>query len=225
MRSQARQGGAVSARRRDAHGRPGRRELLPAAPRGLRPRAGRRPRRGGGADPRRGRGDRGEVEAILLTHTPLRPHRRRRAGGGGDRGAGLLPARSRCRCSPTSWPSSPGRASAPTRATTPTRPSPAARRSSSPGSRSTSSSPRATAPATSPTRSAARTAIFSGDVLFQGSVGRVDLPGGDWPTLIASIGTLLDTHPDETVVYPGHMGITTLGAERATNPFLASLAR
>ena len=68
-------------------------------------------------------------------------------------------------------------------------------------------------------------AIFSGDVLFQGSVGRVDLPGGDGPTLIASIGTLLDAHSDETVVHPGHMGITTLGAERASNPFLASLAR
>jgi glyoxylase-like metal-dependent hydrolase (beta-lactamase superfamily II) len=67
--------------------------------------------------------------------------------------------------------------------------------------------------------------IASGDVLFQGSVGRVDLPGGDGPTLIESIGTLLDTHPDETVVHPGHMGITTLGAERASNPFLASLAR
>ncbi len=68
-------------------------------------------------------------------------------------------------------------------------------------------------------------ALFSGDVLFQGSVGRVDLPGGDGPTLIRSIGALLDTHPDETVVHPGHMGITTLGAERASNPFLASLAR
>jgi hydroxyacylglutathione hydrolase len=67
--------------------------------------------------------------------------------------------------------------------------------------------------------------IFSGDVLFQGSVGRVDLPGGDGPTLIASIAGLLDTHPDETVVHPGHMGITTLGAERASNPFLTSLAR
>jgi glyoxylase-like metal-dependent hydrolase (beta-lactamase superfamily II) len=68
-------------------------------------------------------------------------------------------------------------------------------------------------------------ALFSGDVLFQGSVGRVDLPGGDWPTLLASIGTLLDGHPEETVVHPGHMGLTTLGAERATNPFLAELAR
>jgi hydroxyacylglutathione hydrolase len=68
-------------------------------------------------------------------------------------------------------------------------------------------------------------AIFSGDVLFQGSVGRVDLPGGDGPTLMRSIAALLDSHPDETAVYPGHMGITTLGAERATNPFLGSLAR
>jgi hydroxyacylglutathione hydrolase len=68
-------------------------------------------------------------------------------------------------------------------------------------------------------------AIFSGDVLFQGSVGRVDLPGGDGPTLMRSIRSLLDSHPDETTVYPGHMGITTLGAERATNPFLLELAR
>jgi glyoxylase-like metal-dependent hydrolase (beta-lactamase superfamily II) len=66
-------------------------------------------------------------------------------------------------------------------------------------------------------------AIFSGDVLFQGSVGRVDLPGGDGPTLIQSIRTLIDSHPPETAVYPGHMGITTLGAEQATNPFLTQL--
>ena len=67
--------------------------------------------------------------------------------------------------------------------------------------------------------------VFSGDVLFQGSVGRVDLPGGDWPTLLESIRSLVDTLPAETTVYPGHMGITTLGAERASNPFLAELAR
>jgi glyoxylase-like metal-dependent hydrolase (beta-lactamase superfamily II) len=67
-------------------------------------------------------------------------------------------------------------------------------------------------------------ALFSGDVLFQGSVGRVDLPGGDWPTLLASIETLMSTYPDETTVYPGHMGVTTLGRERATNPFLSELA-
>jgi len=67
--------------------------------------------------------------------------------------------------------------------------------------------------------------VFSGDVLFQSSVGRTDLPGGDWPTLLESIRTLIDSLPGETTVYPGHMGITTLGAERAGNPFLAELAR
>ena len=67
--------------------------------------------------------------------------------------------------------------------------------------------------------------LFSGDVLFQGSVGRTDLPGGDWPTLLESIRSLVDGFPAETTVYPGHMGITTLGAERASNPFLAELAR
>jgi hydroxyacylglutathione hydrolase len=67
-------------------------------------------------------------------------------------------------------------------------------------------------------------AIFSGDVLFQGSVGRVDLPGGDWATLLGSIRTLVEKHPPQTTVYPGHMGTTTLGAERAGNPFLAELA-
>jgi hydroxyacylglutathione hydrolase len=66
-------------------------------------------------------------------------------------------------------------------------------------------------------------ALFSGDVLFQGSVGRTDLPGGDAPTLLGSIGTLLERYPDETTVYPGHMGVTPLGAERATNPFLREL--
>jgi glyoxylase-like metal-dependent hydrolase (beta-lactamase superfamily II) len=66
-------------------------------------------------------------------------------------------------------------------------------------------------------------ALFSGDVLFQGSVGRTDLPGGDWPTLLRSIATLVDAYPDDTKVYPGHMGITSLGVERQTNPFLAEL--
>lgn len=63
-------------------------------------------------------------------------------------------------------------------------------------------------------------AMFSGDVLFQGSVGRTDLPGGDWPTLRASIETLIERYPGDTRVHPGHMGITTLATERATNPFL-----
>jgi glyoxylase-like metal-dependent hydrolase (beta-lactamase superfamily II) len=70
-----------------------------------------------------------------------------------------------------------------------------------------------------------RGALFSGDVLFKGSVGRTDLPGGDWETLLESIRKLVEAYPEETVVYPGHMGVTTLGAERATNPFLAELAR
>src|SRR3954465_2266326 len=67
-------------------------------------------------------------------------------------------------------------------------------------------------------------AIFSGDVLFEQSVGRTDLPGGDWPTLLESIGTLVDGLPPETTVSPGHRGVTSLGAERAHNPFLAELA-
>jgi hydroxyacylglutathione hydrolase len=67
--------------------------------------------------------------------------------------------------------------------------------------------------------------LFSGDVLFKGSIGRTDLPGGDAPTLLESIRTLVDGYPPETTVYPGHMGVTTLDAERATNPFLAELAR
>ena len=68
-------------------------------------------------------------------------------------------------------------------------------------------------------------ALFSGDVLFQGSVGRVDLPGGDWPTLLRSIAALLEEFDDDATVYPGHMGITTLGAERASNPFLRELSQ
>ncbi|MGZ5323855.1 MAG: MBL fold metallo-hydrolase [Solirubrobacterales bacterium] len=68
-------------------------------------------------------------------------------------------------------------------------------------------------------------AIFSGDVLFQGSVGRVDLPGGDGPTLMESLRNLVESLPPETRVHPGHMGLTTLGAERQSNPFLLDLAR
>jgi hydroxyacylglutathione hydrolase len=70
----------------------------------------------------------------------------------------------------------------------------------------------------------AERAVFSGDLLFQASVGRTDLPGGDWGTLMSSLGRLVDSLPEDTTVYPGHMGITSLGAERRTNPFLAELA-
>ena len=65
--------------------------------------------------------------------------------------------------------------------------------------------------------------LFSGDVLFAGSVGRTDFPGSDWDTLVGSIRMLVDTLPPETVVYPGHGPTTTLGAELARNPFLAEL--
>jgi hydroxyacylglutathione hydrolase len=65
--------------------------------------------------------------------------------------------------------------------------------------------------------------LFSGDVLFAGGVGRTDVPGGDWDTLVASIRTLVDRFPPETVVYPGHGPVTTLGAELSRNPFLAEL--
>ena len=68
-------------------------------------------------------------------------------------------------------------------------------------------------------------ALYSGDVLFRGSVGRTDLREGDWPTLQASIGSLLDEFPPETIVLSGHGDATTLGAERATNPFLEELRR
>jgi hydroxyacylglutathione hydrolase len=67
-------------------------------------------------------------------------------------------------------------------------------------------------------------AVFSGDVLFAGSIGRTDLPGGDHATLMQTLATLAETLPDETVVYPGHMQTTTIGRERASNPFLTALA-
>ncbi|WP_320671562.1 MBL fold metallo-hydrolase [Patulibacter defluvii] len=68
-------------------------------------------------------------------------------------------------------------------------------------------------------------ALFSGDVLFQGSIGRTDLPGADHATLLASIATLLERFDDATTVFPGHMGPTTLGRERQTNPFLLDLPK
>ena len=65
--------------------------------------------------------------------------------------------------------------------------------------------------------------LFAGDVLFAGSVGRYDLPGGDWETLLGSIRTLMERFPGDTVVYPGHGRPTTLARELQTNPFLAEL--
>jgi hydroxyacylglutathione hydrolase len=70
----------------------------------------------------------------------------------------------------------------------------------------------------------AERAVFSGDVLFQGSVGRTDLPGGDTATLMRTLAELIQRLPDDTTVYPGHMGVTTIGRERDTNPFLRELS-
>jgi len=64
-------------------------------------------------------------------------------------------------------------------------------------------------------------AVFTGDVLFQGSIGRTDLMGGDFDTLIRSIERELLPLPDDTIVYSGHGPETTIGRERRANPFLA----
>jgi len=71
----------------------------------------------------------------------------------------------------------------------------------------------------------ASSVLFSGDLLFAGSIGRTDLPGGDYPTILDSLSRVCLTLPDDTRVLPGHGPQTTIGAERATNPFLAGLAR
>ena len=67
--------------------------------------------------------------------------------------------------------------------------------------------------------------VFSGDVLFQGSIGRTDLPGGDLDTLLKSIERELLTLPDSTIVYSGHGPDTTIGRERRANPFLTGAHR
>lgn len=66
--------------------------------------------------------------------------------------------------------------------------------------------------------------LFSGDLLFAGSIGRTDLPGGDYPAILDSLARVCLPLPDETVVLSGHGPATTIGAERASNPFLAPLA-
>jgi hydroxyacylglutathione hydrolase len=66
--------------------------------------------------------------------------------------------------------------------------------------------------------------LFCGDLLFRGSVGRTDFPGGDFRQLIASISRLVSRYPRSTAVHPGHMGSTTLGEELRSNPFLEGLA-
>ena len=128
-----------------------------------------------------------EVEAILHHPLPLRPHRRRRAGGARRPGRRSTAPRSRCRCSPTSWPSSPGRASARSRATRPTRSSSGGETLELAGLELDVIFTPGHSPGHVTYSVRGEDAIFSGDVLFQGSVGRVDLPGGDGPTLLRSI--------------------------------------
>jgi len=65
--------------------------------------------------------------------------------------------------------------------------------------------------------------MFSGDLLFAGSIGRTDLPGGDHPTMLRSLAAKVLTLPDDIVVLPGHGEQTSIGRERATNPFLQDL--
>ena len=74
------------------------------------------------------------------------------------------------------------------------------------------------------TRAAGEPVMFSGDLLFAGSIGRTDLPGGDHVTILDSLARVCLPLPDETMVLPGHGPATTIGAERASNPFLAPLA-
>ena len=66
--------------------------------------------------------------------------------------------------------------------------------------------------------------MFSGDLLFQGSIGRTDLPGGDHPTMLRSLTEKVLPLADDIVVLPGHGDQTTIGRERATNPYLTALA-
>ena len=65
--------------------------------------------------------------------------------------------------------------------------------------------------------------MFAGDLLFAGSIGRTDLPGGDHPTMLHSLRTKVLTLADDIVVLPGHGEQTSIGRERATNPFLLEL--
>ncbi len=133
---------------------------------------------------------------------------------------------SSARCWPTSWTSSRGRASARSRATRPTTPSRGGETLELAGlddRRDLHARPQPRA--TSPTRSADEDALFSGDVLFQGSVGRVDLPGGDWPTLLRIDRDAARRLPAETTVYPGPHGDHDARARARDQPVPARARR
>jgi glyoxylase-like metal-dependent hydrolase (beta-lactamase superfamily II) len=90
-----------------------------------------------------------------------------------------------------------------------------------PGVAPAGAGPAGAGPAAAP--AAGEPVLFSGDLLFAGSIGRTDLPGGDYPTILDSLARVCLPLPDETVVLSGHGPATTIGAERASNPFLAPL--
>ena len=146
-----------------------------------------------------------------------RPHRRRRRAGRRNRRRGLGAGR-RGRGAPHRA----SRAAASRRAARPGAHGHRRRRDHGRGHRLRGAS---TCPATprATSRSTRATRLFTGDLLFAGSVGRHDLAGGDWETLLASIRSLIERFPPETVVHPGHGPATTLGRELASNPFLREL--
>ena len=206
-------------RRRPLRARPDRDELLRRPGRARRPRGGRlRPRRRRDQPQTRDRPDGRDRRRDPRHPHALRPHRGRRRPRRGDRRARLrLRGRgARARAAGRLLPRPPdppveGRGAA------------RGRRDDRP--RRDLSFETVQVPGHSPGHLAfyADGALFSGDVLFAGSVGRTDLPMASWDTLVESIRALVDRFPPETVVYSGHGPPTTLGAELARNPFLAEL--
>ena len=202
-------------------------EQLHLPPRRLRPRADRRPRRRGRHAARTRSTSSGvTLDGILLTHTHF-DHVGAVAPVAKATGAEVwVPEIEKFVLARHQLASCPGPASGRSSARTPSTRSRAARSSSWRASRSTCSSRRATAPGHVTFSIPDEQALFSGDVLFQGSVGRTDLPGGDWPTLLESIRTLSTRCPRSTTVYPGPHGHHDASAPSAPrNPFLAELAR
>ena len=160
--------------------------------------------------------------AILVTHTPLGPHRRRRRPRRGHRRAGLHRRRrgGRARAAGRLLPARPDRASARTRPDVRSRR--ATRRSTLAGHRvRDDASSRATRPRTSPSTPTARSSPATS--CSRARSGGPTSRAATGTTLLASIRPLVDRYPPETVVYPGHGPATTLGAELARNPFLAEL--
>ena len=179
-------------------------------------------------------GDRGDLDHAL----PLRSHRRGRRGGARDGRSGVLPGDRAGRAGGhRSWVRR--RGSGRSRATRPTHTVKGGEQLNLAGLDIEVVFTPGHSPDMSPMRSrrsdgrrdgdtageseGVERVLLSGDVLFQGSVGRTDLPGGDWNVLERSIGDLVRAFPARDEVYPGHMGTTTLGRERDTNPFLQEL--